>query len=215
MGPVKHIHIGTAVVFAVCFCILADIAHATPGDRFYVQEDDTNLHESPSAAAPIAIRLKRGDRVIEFRRQGSWVRVNLLGSVGKDGWIDISRLGSKPPNGGGGAAESIVGVIDTPPDANAESNDLKTFELKVTGRPARQFEGRCRIITASGSVVRRNIGGVVPKAYKTKGLGVRCNTWSADPIRAVLTTLDEDGSELDKMAVQHRTAIVHSNWNLD
>lgn len=211
----KHLQITTAVVFVLCCYVLTDIARATPGERFYVQEDDTSVHESPSATAPITIHLMRGDRVIEFRRQGSWVKVSLLGAVGKDGWIEISRLGSQPPNSDGGAPESLVGAIEKPPEVSPETTNLKTFVLKVTGRPARTFEGWCRIITPNGSVVLRTIGGIVPKAYKVKGLGVKCNTWSADPIRAVLTVLDEDGSELDKMVGQHKTVVVHSNWDSD
>ena len=67
-------------------------AYGTPGERFYVQEDNTSLHEGPSATAPVVRHLNKGDRVIEFRRQGSWVKVSQLGAVGEDGWVEISRL---------------------------------------------------------------------------------------------------------------------------
>ncbi len=67
-------------------------AYGTPGERFHIKEDNTGIHEGPSATASVVRHLNKGDRVIEFRRQGSWVKVSQLGAVGEDGWVEISRL---------------------------------------------------------------------------------------------------------------------------
>ena len=67
-------------------------AYGTPGERFHIKEDNTGIHADPSATASVVRRLNKGDRVIEFRRQGSWVKVSQLGAVGEGGWVEISRL---------------------------------------------------------------------------------------------------------------------------
>ncbi len=67
-------------------------AYGTPGERFHIKEDNTGIHEGPTATASVVRHLNKADSVIEFRRQGSWVKVSQLGAVGKDGWVEISRL---------------------------------------------------------------------------------------------------------------------------
>ena len=101
-----------ALAFGLLFVLVwTTFAFGTPGERFYVREDNTSLHEGPSATASVVRRLDKGDRVIEFRRQGSWVKVSQLGAVGKDGWVEISRLAPEPRNSGGG---QVVRRIETP-----------------------------------------------------------------------------------------------------
>jgi hypothetical protein len=71
-------------------------AYGTPGERFQIREDNTSIYESPSETAPVVRHLNEGDRVIEFRRQGAWVKVSQLGAVGEDGWVEVSRLTPEP-----------------------------------------------------------------------------------------------------------------------
>ncbi len=71
-------------------------AYGTPRELFHIKEENTGIHEEPSATAPVVRHLNKGDRVIEFRRQGSWVKVSQLGAVGEDGWVEISRLAPEP-----------------------------------------------------------------------------------------------------------------------
>jgi uncharacterized protein YgiM (DUF1202 family) len=74
----------------------ATSAYGTPGERFHIKEDNTNIYKSPAATAPVVERLNEGDRVIEFRRQGSWVKISRLGAVGQDGWVERSNLIPEP-----------------------------------------------------------------------------------------------------------------------
>jgi clan AA aspartic protease (TIGR02281 family) len=71
---------------------LAANASASPGQRYDVRKDGTKVFSAPRANAPVVTRLNKGDRVIEWRRQGSWVNISQLGAVGKEGWVKISRL---------------------------------------------------------------------------------------------------------------------------
>ncbi len=92
----QHHHI-KALAFGLLFGLAwVTSAYGTPGERFHIREDNTNIHEGPTATAPVVRHLNQGARVIEFRRQGSWVKVSQLGAVGEDGWVEISRLAPDP-----------------------------------------------------------------------------------------------------------------------
>ncbi len=67
-------------------------ANAAPGQRYVVQKDNTKVYRAPTTNSAVVTRLNKGDRVIEWRRQGSWVNISQLGAVGKDGWVKLSRL---------------------------------------------------------------------------------------------------------------------------
>ena len=92
----QHHHI-KALAFGLLFVLAwTTSAYGSPGERFHIREDNTSIYEGPTATAPVVRNLNKGDRVIEFRRQGSWVKVSQLGAVGKDGWVEISRLALEP-----------------------------------------------------------------------------------------------------------------------
>ncbi|MDH3240202.1 MAG: TIGR02281 family clan AA aspartic protease [Alphaproteobacteria bacterium] len=76
-------------------CALVTGAQAAPGQRYDVQRNDTKIHAFPSAKARVLGRLNRGDRVIEWRRNGAWVEVSPMGVVGANGWVHFSRLRSE------------------------------------------------------------------------------------------------------------------------
>ena len=78
------------VVFAAF--TLTTASHAGPGERYDVQRDNTKVYSAPNAKARVVMRLNRGDRVIEWRRQGAWIKISKLNAVGKDGWVRLSRL---------------------------------------------------------------------------------------------------------------------------
>ncbi len=86
-----------AVLLALIGLASASSAQATPGERHYVQRDDTKFYAAPRTSAAVVMRLGEGARVIEWRRQGSWVKVSRLGTVGKEGWVRTSRLVSETP----------------------------------------------------------------------------------------------------------------------
>jgi hypothetical protein len=98
-------------LFSLAF---ATAANATPGERFYIQEEGASVHEAPNAAAPVVRLLERGDRVIEFRREGSWVKVGIFGTVGKDGWVQSAHLGPEPP-------EEPTAAVETPHEYRLEA----------------------------------------------------------------------------------------------
>ena len=88
----QHHHIKVLALGLLFGLAWTTTAYGTPGERFHIREDNTSIYEGPTATASVVRHLNKGDRVIEFRRQGSWVKVSQLGAVGKDGWVEISRL---------------------------------------------------------------------------------------------------------------------------
>ncbi len=81
-----------AIAFVIAVFILTTASHAGPGERYDVQKDETKVYSAPNAKARVVLRLNRGDRVMEWRRQGGWIKISKLNAVGKDGWVRLSRL---------------------------------------------------------------------------------------------------------------------------
>ena len=140
---------------------LATNAIAAPGQRYDIQKDGTKIYEAPNINAPVVTRLNKGDRVIEWRRQGSWVNISRMGAVGKDGWVKFSRLRTEAseieikmsPNGhfllqatvNGKAIEFIV-------DTGATHVMLRPEDAKKLGFNEGELEFSQRANTAGGVV---------------------------------------------------------------
>lgn len=87
--PCQHMKV---VIFAFAVTALTATSYAGPGQRYEILRNDTKVYSAPRTGASVIMRLNKGDRVIEWRRQGSWVKIGRLGAVGKDGWVEHSTL---------------------------------------------------------------------------------------------------------------------------
>ena len=67
-------------------------ALAATGDTLIVIGDGVNVRYAPSTAAKVRMRVSRDQLVTERERQGDWVRVEIAGSDGAEGWIHASLL---------------------------------------------------------------------------------------------------------------------------
>jgi SH3 domain-containing protein len=85
MGPARF-----AASFALL--LLAGAALADTGDALLVTGNGVNVRAGPSADAAIRMRVDRGQQVIELQREGSWVRAEIAGTGGQEGWIHSSLL---------------------------------------------------------------------------------------------------------------------------
>jgi SH3-like domain-containing protein len=99
-------------------------ALAAPGDTLVVTGDDVNVRVGPSSNARVKMRVYQDQQVMELQRQGDWVRAEIGGTGGQDGWIHRSLLA--PPDG-----ERMAG----PPAASPESP-------AAAAAPAPSSEGR-------------------------------------------------------------------------
>ena len=71
-------------------------AQAGAGDTLVVTGDDVNVRIGPSTNARVKMRVYQSQQVMELQRQGEWVRAEIAGSGGQDGWIHSSLLA--PPD---------------------------------------------------------------------------------------------------------------------
>lgn len=80
--------------FAASFALwlLGGSALAATGDALIVTGDDVNVRAGPSGDAAIRLRVHSGQQVIELQREGSWVRAEIAGTEGQEGWIHSSLL---------------------------------------------------------------------------------------------------------------------------
>jgi uncharacterized protein YgiM (DUF1202 family) len=80
--------------FAASFALwlLGGSALAATGDALVVTGDGVNVRAGPSGDAVIRMRVHSGQQVIELQREGSWVRAEIAGTDGREGWIHSSLL---------------------------------------------------------------------------------------------------------------------------
>jgi hypothetical protein len=97
--------------FALAFCLLFGVpALAAPGDTLVVVGDGVNVRFGPSTDAHIRMQVYRNQRVTELQREGDWVRVEIAGNAGQEGWIHGSLLA---PAGGVRLAEPVPPATPT------------------------------------------------------------------------------------------------------
>ena len=81
-----------SLVASFAVLLLAASALAAIGDALIVTGDNVNVRAGPSADAAIRMRVHSGQQVIELQREGSWVRAEIAGTDGQEGWIHSSLL---------------------------------------------------------------------------------------------------------------------------
>lgn len=67
-------------------------ALAATGDALIVTGDRVNVRFGPGTDAGIKMRVHRNQQVTELERQGEWVRAEIAGTGGEEGWIHGSLL---------------------------------------------------------------------------------------------------------------------------
>jgi hypothetical protein len=73
-------------------------ALAATGDVLVVTGDGVNVRAGPSGDAPVRMRVDSDQQVVELQREGSWVRAEIAGMDGEEGWIHSSLLAPLRPD---------------------------------------------------------------------------------------------------------------------
>lgn len=81
-----------SLVASFALVLLGGSALAETGDALIVTGDGVNVRAAPSGDAAIRMRVNSGRQVIELQREGSWVRAEIAGTDGQEGWIHSSLL---------------------------------------------------------------------------------------------------------------------------
>jgi Bacterial SH3 domain len=77
--------------------LLGAAALAATGDLLVVTGDFVNVRAGPSGDAPVLMRVHSDQQVVELQREGSWVRAEIAGTDGEEGWIHSSLLAPLRP----------------------------------------------------------------------------------------------------------------------
>lgn len=67
------------------------------------------------------------------------------------------------------------------------------FLIEVSGSPAIQFRGDCRVVSAAGATGRWRLKGTIPKSFKVKGIALSCTVLKGDARGRLTVRLLEDG----------------------
>ena len=217
----------------VLFCGLGFVAAAwaMPGDKLFAREDGVALRDTPRPDAAVAMRLERGRKLVELKRQGAWVKVGVYrigasgqatGFIGADGWVPGALVGPAVP--GDGAGQGVVARGRSLPAPGAARSGAAGDRLRAAAAPGAAtefvltfarpilatFRARCRIITPAGKIVRRNLGGPMPARYRIPARAVSCTAFSLPSGRLSVTLKAADGRQVRGHARIHPRAAVPS-----
>jgi SH3 domain-containing protein len=128
--------------FALAFCLLLGVPTlAAPGDALVVIGDGVNLRFEPRTDARVRAQVYRNQRVTELQREGDWVRVEIGGNGGQQGWIHGSLLA---PQGGQRLAEPLSPAMPATTSAGKPSAPAQTAlaaQPAPPGPPAAEVSG--------------------------------------------------------------------------
>jgi uncharacterized protein YgiM (DUF1202 family) len=82
--------------FAACL-LLGGPALGAAGDLLVVTGNNVNVRTGPGVDHAVSRQVDRGQRVIEIAREGDWVRAEITGAAGAEGWIHASLLTLEAP----------------------------------------------------------------------------------------------------------------------
>ena len=159
---------------------------ASPGQIHFLRGESAALHGQPSPDSPVLRRLSKGDRLIEFQRRGTWIKVGVFGAVGLEGWLPRDSLAPGPP-----ARTAVSGAV-TPRDI-PQAAQPPILLLDVSGTPALQFTLSCTLIDAAGGSHQVKRVGSLPKRYTFEGVAVSCKVRKTDAFGRLIATLSDGG----------------------
>ncbi len=85
----------TKALTAAVLLLAPNIAWAAPGDTLYAQGNLAHVRSAPTQSASVVMVVGRGHKLIEFERKNGWIRVGIVRTGGKDGWIFGGLVGAE------------------------------------------------------------------------------------------------------------------------
>ena len=186
--------LGIISIAIALILIFAGTAIAGSGEQHFVQSDGTQLYETPTADSAVSMTLGRGTRVLEYRRKGAWVKIAVLGAVGKEGWIELSHLGPEHPDSLSTPEQDddeneITGEIGDEPVEHGPM--LMNFEISLRG--AGVYRIKCRYILASGAEEKVRLKGIMPGKILVDAQAIGCRVSAGPSQTAIAVQVRADG----------------------
>ncbi len=154
------------VLLAVPFAGVRPLA-ASPGQEFTVSESGVALRAGPSDTAETLRSLTPDHLLVEFSRQGDWVKVGVYREIGAFGWVPADRLvpATRP--------EPTTLPPEPQPLPRSEP-EIPPLLMEITGTPAVDIKGRCTVVGPRGDGRVVDLASRIPKSYSFKAVAVDC-----------------------------------------
>ena len=156
-----------AVVMLVLLLVLAGPRPlgASPGQEFAVREAGVALRAQPNGTADEVLSLTPEHRLVEFARQGDWVRVGVYRQVGAFGWVPVDQLVAVP--------RPVPATAPPQPEPLPEW-EVPPLVMEITGTPAVEIRGTCTLLGPPGADRTVALASHIPKAYRFIAAAVDC-----------------------------------------
>jgi hypothetical protein len=175
---------------------------AGSGDVLVPRSDLVRLYEAPTSTAPVVRELDRGHRLLEFQRDGDWIKVVVFRLVGGRGWVRSADVVAERE------AREHSPAPSAPHQGERPGDEASTrFLLDIDGTPAIGFRASCRIVTPEGEEQGFEFAGLLPDQAVAEAGAISCVVRKADVRGRLRATLLIDGVQL--AAAETRAAF---NW---
>jgi hypothetical protein len=107
------------------------------GDVLTVAGDNVNVRSGPGTTHAVTRQLARAQRLVEIERQGDWVRAEIAGTGGAQGWIHASLVepGGEPVISDPAAGSAPVAGAAAPGEQLGNLNDAAAAAGSAPGAP--------------------------------------------------------------------------------
>jgi len=161
---------------------------ASPGEEFTVSGSGVALRAQPRETANALLTLTPEHLLVEFARQGDWVRVGVYREVGAFGWVPADQLvpAPRPPP----AAPAKTTPEPLPPVPRPL---IAPLLMEITGTPAVDIKGTCTLLGPPGGERTVDLASRIPKSYSFEAAAVDCRMRKNDFFGRMRIRLTRDG----------------------
>jgi hypothetical protein len=160
---------------------------ASPGEEFTVSGNGIVLRAQPRETANTLFTLTPEHLLVEFARQGDWVRVGVYREVGAFGWVEADKLVPAP--------RPVPAALPPEPLPLLEPT-IPPLLLEITGTPAVDIKGTCSLIGPRGGERTVNLASQIPKSYRFEAAAVDCRIRKFDLFGRMRLRLTREGEFL-------------------
>jgi hypothetical protein len=160
---------GTALLALILVFLLAEVRPllASPGAEFTVSGSGVVLRAQPRETANALLTLTTEHLLVEFARQGDWVRVGVYREVGAFGWVPADQLGPAPRPPPAAVTPEPLPPVPRPL--------IAPLLMEITGTPAVDIKGTCTLLGPPGGERRVKLVSQIPKSYSFRLLRPHAN----------------------------------------
>jgi hypothetical protein len=176
-----------AALMLVLLLLVARPLDASPGEEFTVSGSGVALRAQPRETANTLFTLTPAHLLVEFARQGDWVKVGVYREVDAFGWVPADQLVPAP------RPEPAALPLEPLP---APEPHIPPLLLEITGTPAVDIKGACTLLGPLGRERTVNLASRIPKSYRFDAAAVDCRIRKNDFFGRMRLRLSREGELL-------------------